>query len=72
MKFNIMDQSGHSEETFGSDKLSTEQAMARFAELTGTKKMRAAVPTGDGTHDLIKTFDPDAEQVVFIPPLVGG
>jgi hypothetical protein len=46
--------------------------MARFAELTGTKKMRAAVPKGDGTHNLIKTFDPNAEEMIFIPSLVGG
>lgn len=73
MKFNIMDQTGHTTiEIDKSKSADIEMAMAKFAELTGPKKMRAAVPAGDGSHTIVKSFDPDAEEYIFVPPLVGG
>lgn len=72
MKFQIMDQSGHSEEVFNADKMSTEQAMARFAELTG-KGYRAVEPgVGGAPGEIVKTFDPERETTLFIPQLQGG
>jgi len=72
MRFQIMDQSGHSTETFDANVLSTEQAMKRFAELTG-KGYRAVAPGKAGQPgELIKTFDPNQETVLFIPQLMGG
>lgn len=72
MRFQIMDQSGHSEQTFGADKLSTSQAMARFAELTG-KGYRAVVPGKDGAPgEIVKAFDPEQETLIFMPQLQGG
>lgn len=73
MKFQIMDQTGHSEEIFDADKLSTGEAMRRFDELTKGRGMRAAV-LGDGGKPgrLLKAFDATAETVLFIPALQGG
>lgn len=71
-KFQILDQSGHSEETYTADKLSTAQAMARFAELTG-KGFKAVAPGQAGdAGTVMKTFDPTQESVLFIPALQGG
>jgi hypothetical protein len=73
MRFQIMDQTGHTEETYDADKLSTDKAMARFAELTEIKKMRAVAPGKDGAPGkLVNAFDPTAETVLFIPALQGG
>jgi hypothetical protein len=72
MKFEILDQSGHSTEVFDkADKVSMEAAEKRFTELTG-KGFRAAEKKGDGKHDVGKTFNPDANDMVFVPPLAGG
>lgn len=72
MKFLIMDHTGHSEELFDvADKVSLKDAMARFQELM-EKGNIAAVPRGDGQHNVTRTFDPTAEQVLFARQLVGG
>lgn len=72
MRFQILDQSGHSEQTFGADKLSTEQAMARFAELTG-KGYKAVAKSANGEPGtILKSFDATAEDVLFVPQLMGG
>jgi hypothetical protein len=72
MKFLIMDSTGHSTETFDADKLSTDQAMARFAELTG-KGFRAVAPGKAGEPgQIVTSFDPTQEAVLFIPNLMGG
>jgi hypothetical protein len=51
----------------------TELAAAeeRFRQLTGSGFI-AAEKTGDGTSKLVKAFDPNAEETVFHPQLVGG
>ncbi len=74
-KFHIMDHTGHTTVEFDpADKLSTEQAMQRFAELTGEKKMVAAEmhALGPGQHRKIEAFDPAINETLFIPQLVGG
>lgn len=67
MRFQIMDQTGHKQIEFNSD-VKAEQEFTKLLD----KGYRAAVPTGDGTHTLIKDFDPTAEQTLFIPHLRGG
>ena len=73
MKYAIMDRTGHSEETYGADKVSINKAMERFNELTKKKGYIANVPGKDGapgTH--LRSFDPTVEEVDFYPTLIGG
>jgi hypothetical protein len=73
MKFQIMDQTGHSTEVF--DAATPEQlaaAQKRFEELVNEHKMTPAKRTGPGEAKLIRKFDPTAEAIVFQPQLVGG
>jgi hypothetical protein len=47
------------------------EAERRFTELIGAGFI-AAKRTGNGTSELIRKFDPSAQETVFIPRLVGG
>jgi hypothetical protein len=47
------------------------KAEARFKELTCVG-FTAAVRRGEGRSELIRTFDPTAEETVFFPRLRGG
>ncbi len=68
----VMDQTGHSEHAFDPKNIvSVEEAQRRFEELT-SKGFRAAVKTGAGKPELVKGFDPNHEETLFIPQLVGG
>lgn len=72
MKFDIMDHSGHSTEAF--DKTSPADlaaAQKRFDELVSEGRT-AAVRTEPGQSKVVRTFDPTAEEVLFIPRLRGG
>lgn len=72
MRFDIMDATGHSTETYGAEKMDIEKAMARFAELTG-KGYKAVAPGKNGTEGtIVKSFDPTQENVLFVPQLIGG
>jgi hypothetical protein len=46
-------------------------AERRFAELIEAGFI-AAKRTGNGTSELMRRFDPSAQETVFIPRLVGG
>lgn len=71
-KLLIMDRSGHSEQEFDrADKVSVAEAERRFAELAGAG-YAAAVRTGPGQSKLVRAFDPNAEETLLVPPLVGG
>ncbi len=72
LRYSIMDASGHSTETYGADKMDIDQAMARFAELTG--KGYRAVAKGDNGEPgtILKSFDATAEDVLFVPQIIGG
>lgn len=73
MKFNIMDRTGHSVEELSTDTLDgTSEAMKRFAELVQGQKYAAAAKRPNGKMELIRAFDPNAEELVFVPPLQGG
>lgn len=68
----IMDRSGHRKIDFDSTStVELTEALDRFNDLT-SKGYRAAVKRGDGVHELIRKFDPEAEQTLFIPQLRGG
>ncbi|MEC4687534.1 MAG: hypothetical protein VST64_04420 [Nitrospirota bacterium] len=72
MKYHIMDRSGHTTEVFDTaDKVSMEEAEKRFTELTG-HGFRAAENKGGGKHEVVKSFNPDAEETIFVPLLAGG
>ena len=69
----VMDRTGDTRHEFDS-KNSRAVALAeeRFRDLTG-KGFRAVALTGDGSPGkLVRKFDPQAEQTLFIPQLQGG
>lgn len=69
-KLEIMDQTGHSTLEFTKDNaLSMEAVMKAITERPGS---RIAVQGADGKHDIVAAFNPDAENQLLIPPLVGG
>jgi hypothetical protein len=67
----IMDRSGDTRHQFDPDDASAvAEARRRFADLIAG--FIAAKRTGNGTSELIRRFDPSAQETVFIPRLVGG
>jgi membrane protein len=68
----IMDTSGDTRHQFDpGDRRAVAEAERRFVELTRAGFI-AAKRTGNGTSELIRLFDPTAQETVFIPRLVGG
>lgn len=68
----VMDHTGHSEHVFDkANKVSLAEAEERFNALI-KKGYRAARTVSEGQHELIRSFDPNAEQTLFIPHLKGG
>jgi hypothetical protein len=69
----MMDRTGDTRYEFdASDPIARARAETRFRELTGEGFVAVAL-NGDGKPgNVIKTFDPTAEQVLFIPRLPGG
>jgi len=68
----VMDRTGDSRHRFDpSDGQELAKAEQRFRDLTGAG-FTAAVRTGAGQVSRIRSFDPNAEETVFFPRLVGG
>ena len=68
----IMDTTGDSRHTFNPNDLKElAKAEQRFYELTN-HGFTAAVRTGPGEVSRIESFDPNAEETLFFPRLVGG
>ena len=68
----VMDHTGDTRHEFNpADALALAQAEARFMELTGAG-VTAAKRLGEGKSQVLKSFDPAAEQTLFIPRLRGG
>jgi hypothetical protein len=68
----VMDTSGDTRHHFDpDDATAVAEAEKRFVELTGAGFI-AAKRTGNGTSELIRQFDPSAQETLFIPRLVGG
>jgi hypothetical protein len=68
----VMDRTGDTRHAFDAgDRAAIEEARTRFLELTDAG-FTAAVRTGPGEQRIIRIFDPDAEETLFVPRLVGG
>ena len=68
----VMDQSGDTRHHFDtSDFKAWAEAERRFKALTGAG-FTAAVRQANGDVSLARSFDPNAEETVFFPRLVGG
>jgi hypothetical protein len=68
----VIDTSGDTRHQFDpDDAAAVAEAEKRFGELIG-KGFIAAKRTGNGNSELIRHFDPAAQETLFIPRLVGG
>lgn len=68
----VMDHSGDTRHVFdASDQAAVAEAERRFLELTGAG-FTAAERTGPGEQQLVRAFNPAAEETLFHPRLKGG
>ena len=68
----VMDHTGDTRHHFDlADARAIAEAEARFMELTSTG-FTAAKRLGEGKSQVLKSFDPTAEETLFIPRLQGG
>jgi hypothetical protein len=68
----VMDATGDTRHHFDpTDPTAVAQAERRFLELKQAGFI-AAKRTGNGTSELIREFDPNAHETLFIPRLIGG
>ena len=68
----VMDHTGDTRHHFNPvDAQAVAEAEARFMELTGAG-FTAAKRVGEGKSEVLRSFDPTAEETLFIPRLQGG
>jgi hypothetical protein len=68
----VMDATGDTRHDFDiNDGAAVAEAERRFEELTDAGFI-AAKRSGGGTAELIRQFDPAAQETLFMPRLVGG
>jgi hypothetical protein len=68
----LMDVTGDTRYEFDpADAAAVAEALARFNQLSDAG-FTAAVRTGQGSSQLVRHFDPDADETVFFPRLRGG
>jgi hypothetical protein len=68
----VMDHTGDTRHHFNpGDAQAVAEAEMRFMELTGAG-FTAAKRLGEGKSEVVKSFDPTAEETLFIPRLQGG
>jgi hypothetical protein len=68
----VMDPTGDTRHEFNTaDASALAEAERRFKQLTGAG-FTAAARTADGRSELIRHFDPTAEETIFFPRLQGG
>jgi hypothetical protein len=68
----VMDHTGDTRHQFDqADASAVAEAERRFKDLTGAGFI-AAKRLGEGKSEIVKTFDPTAEETLFIPRLKGG
>jgi hypothetical protein len=68
----VMDHTGDTRHHFNpEDAQALAKAEERFKKLTGLG-FTAAVRTASGEVSKVRSFDPNAEETVFFPRLVGG
>ena len=69
----VMDPSGHSVIEFdNSNWADTKVAMERFTALTGSGHTAAVRKAGETDYTLTRSFDPTADETLFVPQLKGG
>jgi hypothetical protein len=68
----VMDHTGDSRHQFDpADPVAVAKAEVRFKELTGAG-FTAAKRLNGGNSEVLRSFDPTAEETLFIPRLIGG
>lgn len=68
----VMDHTGDTRHEFQvDDAVAVAEAEKRFMELTGVG-FTAAERTGPGESKVVRTFNPTAEETLFMPRLKGG
>jgi hypothetical protein len=68
----VMDHTGDTRHVFdATDPVALAKAESRFRKLTGGG-FTPAVRTSTGEATVIRSFDPTAEETLFLPRLVGG
>jgi hypothetical protein len=68
----VMDHTGDSRHQFDpADAAAVAEAEARFKKLTGAG-FTAVKRLGEGKSEILRRFDPTAEETLFIPRLQGG
>jgi hypothetical protein len=68
----VMDRTGDTRHHFNpADARAVAEAEARFMELTGAGFI-AAKRLGEGKSEVLRSFDPTAEETLFVPRLQGG
>jgi hypothetical protein len=68
----VMDATGDTKYEFNpADAAAVQEAERRFRKLTGAGFV-AALRTGSGQSELIRDFNPRAEETLFFPRLKGG
>jgi len=67
----IMDRRGDTRHEFDATPVALAEAEERFRNLT-RRGFRAVALGKDGNNVLMRDFDPEVEQTLFIPQLVGG
>jgi hypothetical protein len=68
----VMDHTGDTRHQFDpADVVAVAEAERRFGELTGAG-FTAAKRLGGGKSEVLRSFDPTAEETLFIPRLKGG
>jgi hypothetical protein len=68
----VMDHTGDTRHQFDpADAAAVAEAEKRFMELTGAG-FTAAKRLGQGKSEIVRNFDPTAEETLFIPRLKGG
>jgi hypothetical protein len=72
MKFFVMDQTGHSTIEFDKSDAAVSEAMAKFTGLVGAGHVAATRKEGATDYTVTKTFDPTADETLFVPQMKGG
>ena len=69
----VMDPSGHSTVEFDqSNTVELGEALARWTALTSTGHTAAVRKSGETDYTLTRSFDPPADETLFVPQLKGG
>ena len=73
IKFYVMDQSGHSTLEYDlKNDAEVKAAMAKFEELLASGATTASRSAGSSDYTKTSSFDPNADETVFIRPMQGG